>query len=186
MEEPHLGFKTVTINNILETDPVVATMVSLNHETGEVKAQEYGDWVRMVTTIELDARVPLEVRKAFMFSRGAVCYAHWYYPALTLGMNDMLRVADFAASEACKEHQINLPVPTKKGKLRYPTFAENIDALAKVGVIRDDDVRIWKVIREARNHATHPAAQNIFGFPHAYETLKLVRDIINRLDWLPV
>lgn len=185
MQQPHFGFKTVTMENILETDPVVATMVRMNHETGEVREQDYGDWVRIVTGFDLDARVPIEVRKAFMFSRGALCYAHWYYPALTLGMNDMLRVADFSASEACKEREINLPVLSKRGKIRYSTFAENIAALAEARIIASSDVRLWNLIRDARNHATHPAAQNIFGFPHARDTLKYVRDLINRLDWMP-
>jgi hypothetical protein len=185
MEEPHLGFKTVTIENILETDPIVATLVTLNHKTGEVREQEYCDWVRIVNEIELDARVPREVRKAYTFSRGALCYAHWYYPALTLGMNDMLRIADFAAAQSCKERNINQPILMKNGKFRYFTFTQNLDTLAKDGIIPTGDVRMWRIIRDARNRATHPAAQNIFGFAYAYDTLKVVRDLINRIEWLP-
>jgi hypothetical protein len=30
-----------------------------------------------------------------------MCYGHWYYPALTLGIHDMLRIADFALTRAC-------------------------------------------------------------------------------------
>jgi hypothetical protein len=181
--EDHLGFKLVTIHNILDTDPVVATMVTFDHQTGEVREQEYGDWVRLVNEVELDARVPREVRKAFTFSRGALCYAHWYYPALTLGMNDMLRIADFAVAEACKERGVNQPTRMKNGKVRYFTFSQNIETLAKDAAIPTVDVRMWKIIRDARNRATHPAAQNIFGFPHAYDTLKLVRDLINQIAW---
>ena len=145
--EPHFGFKLVNTDNILDTDPVVRTMGTLNHQTGEEKEQEYGDWVRLVNDIELDARVPREVRRAFMFSRGALCYAHWYYPALTLGMNDMLRIADFAVAESCKERGINQPTRKKNGKMMYSTFSANIKTLVQAGVIKANDERMWNVIR---------------------------------------
>lgn len=177
--EPHFGFKVVTVDNILTVDPIVATMVKRERSTGDIYQQEPEDWVPVVLEIELDARVPWEIRRMFAFTRGAMCYAGWDYPALTLGTHDMLRIADAAVTASCKERGINQPV----GK-RIFTFAQNIEALATGGVIPANDVRLWDTVRCARNRATHPAAQHIYGFSFAYDTLRLVRDLINHLDWL--
>ncbi|HTW85401.1 MAG TPA: hypothetical protein VMD91_15130 [Candidatus Sulfotelmatobacter sp.] len=177
--EPHFGFKAVTLDNVLTVDPIVATMVKRERSTGDIYHQEPEDWVPVVLAIELDARVPWEIRRMFAFSRGAMCYAGWYYPALTLGAHDMLRIADSAAAAACRERGINQPI----GK-RFFTFEQNIKALSEAGIIEPSDVRLWNIIRDQRNRTTHPAAQHIYDFAFAYDVLKIVRDLINRLDWL--
>ncbi len=96
----------MTADNVLDTDPVVATMVTLNKSTGEVRPQAPEDWVRLVMGIGLDAKVQLEVRKMFTFTQGAMSYGHWYYPLRTLIAHDLLRVADYATVESCRERRI--------------------------------------------------------------------------------
>lgn len=179
MNEPVLGFKIVTVENILETDPVVSAMVVFNLKSGESRPHQYDDWVRDVMAVELSSRVPFEVRRMFAFSQGALCYAHWYYPALTLGILDMLRVAEFAIAEACRERDINQPTGKK-----FLTFSDNIRELVKANILEQDDNHIWNTMREHRNRTIHPAAQFIYGFNQAYETLKTTSQIIERIKWL--
>jgi hypothetical protein len=167
---PHLGFKAVTSENVLEVDPVVATMATMDHRTGIVRPQTPDDWVPFVVAVELSANVPHEVRRAFTLAQHAMCYAHWYYPMLTLGADDLLRVADFAAAEAAREHGI-----------RARTFEQRIGRLVSAGVIPHEDEPLWTALRAARNSATHPAFQHIYGFSHALHILNAVREVIDRI-----
>ncbi len=171
---PSLGFKIVTLENVLEVDPVVADFVTLNHTTGEVRPQAPEDWVRLVMSITLNAAVPHEVRKMFTFAQGAMCYAHWYYPLLTLISHDLLRVADFATVQACRARGIS-------GK----TMEKRIAALVADGAIGSTDERLWHQIRGARNRTTHPPTQDIYGFSMAFDILRTVRDLIDRVAWSP-
>jgi hypothetical protein len=170
--DAHLGFKNVTVENVLGVDPVVAMMYALNHATDEARPQEPSDWITVVVRVELSHSVPHEVRRVFTFAKGAMCYAHWYYPMLTLGAHELLRVTDFAAAEACRLHGI-----------KAKTFKDRIAELAAAGVISAADESMWTTIRNARNRATHPAAQDVYGFSHAYQILKIVHAVINRLVW---
>jgi aminoglycoside 6'-N-acetyltransferase len=168
----HLGFKRVTLENALVTDPVVTMMATRIKSTGEFRAQEPGDWIPLIMSVGLRARVHNEVRRMFVFAQGAMCYVHWYYPALTLGIDDMLRIADFAVVQACKQRSI-----------RKKTFEKRIDALCALNAIATADEPIWDTIRNARNRATHPSAQNVYGFAQAYDMVKFIAGAIDRIDW---
>jgi hypothetical protein len=109
----------------------------------------------------------------FTFTQGAMSYGHWYYPLLTLISHDLLRVADYATVEACRERRISAR-----------TFEKRIAALLDAGAIPPGDSRMWTNIREARNRATHPASQNIYGFSMAFDVLKVVSALIGRIDWV--
>lgn len=170
---PGFGFKIVTLRNVLEVDPVVADHVTLNHATGAVRAQAPEDWVPLVMGITLDSAVPHEVRKMFTFAQGAMCYAHWYYPLLTLISHDLLRVADFATVEACRERG-----------LVSKTMHKRIAALVAHGAIAPRDERLWSSIRDARNRTTHPPTQSIYGFGLAFDILRTIRDLIESVAWL--
>lgn len=168
----HLGFKIVTVENVLETDPVIASMVVMNHTTGEVREQGPQDWIPLIMGVALDDQVPQEVRRSFAFAQGAMCYAHWYYPLLTLISHDLLRVADFATVEACRQRGI-----------KAKTFKERIAALTVAGGIALTDEPVWTNIRSHRNHATHPTAQSIYSLGMAYKILTVVQTLINRIQW---
>lgn len=172
--DPTFGFKIVTLENVLEVDPVVADHVTLNRATGEARPQAKEDWVPLVMSVTLDTAVPHEVRKMFIFAQGAMCYAHWYYPLLTLVSHDLLRVADFATVEACRERA-----------LRGRTMQKRITALVADGAVAPADERLWTVIREARNRTTHPPTQYIYGFGMAFDILRTIRDLIDRIAWPP-
>lgn len=175
MNKPHLGFKRVTTANALETDPVVSDMWTVNHSTGEARPQEPGDWISLITSIELRPVVPSEVHRMFTLVQGALCYAHWYYPMVTIGMNEMLRIADVATDKACKQRRLPYGEDAP--------FARRIDSLATVGAIDDADKQLWHRLRKQRNRATHPSSQNIYGFAQAFDTARHVRDLIDRINW---
>lgn len=168
------GFKIVTLENVLEVDPVVADHVTLNRATGEARLQAPEDWVPLVMGVTLDAKVPHEVRKMFVFVQGAMCYAHWYYPLLTLISHDLLRVADFATVEACRERGLG-----------STTMEKRIAALVAHGAVTPEDERVWTIVRKARNRATHPPTQDIYGFSMAFDILRAIRNLIDRIAWLP-
>ena len=132
------------------------------------------DCVPLVMGVALDEKVPLEVRRTFVFAQGALCYGHWYYPLLTLISHDLLRIADFAMVAACRERQIGAR-----------TFEKRIAALITAGAISAQDEQMWTELRKERDRATHPASQSIYGFSMAFDVLKVVRELINRIDWLP-
>lgn len=172
---PHLGFKRVTAQNVQETDPLVADMWTRNNITGEARPQEPNDWISVITGIELRRVVPSEVHRMFTLVQGAFCYAHWYYPMVTICLNEMLRIADVATDKACKQR--GLPHGEDS------SFAQRIDQLASRKVIDQTAKPIWHQLRKQRNRATHPSSQSIYGFSHAFDTVKHVKELIDNIHW---
>jgi hypothetical protein len=67
------------------------------------------NYATMLTAINLSSKAPLEVRRAFLFTRNAMCYGYWYYPLFTIATDQLLRIADFAATEAAQQYDIKPP-----------------------------------------------------------------------------
>jgi hypothetical protein len=103
--------------------------------------------------------VPHEVQRMFSFVQGAFCYAHWYYPMVTLGMHDTLRIADFATNQACKQRL--LPHAEKA------SFFKRIETLVKVGATDQADEELWHKIRKRRNRVTHLSTHVVQGYEQA-------------------
>ena len=159
-----LGFKLTTVENWLEPDPLMAALVNHNHSTGLVRPTQGTDWIAYVARTPLDEHVPFEVWAAFNFAAGAIGYAYFYYPLLTVVSQQALRVADFAVDQLFEA----------MGKTKVNSLARRLKILRVEGLISEGEFHRWDGIRRLRNKATHPAWQENWGHAMSLQLIETV------------
>lgn len=167
-----LGFKVVDAENVLTIDPVVADLATMSSD-GTTRPMTQQDFARAFAAINLDASVPTEVRRGFLFTRNALCYGYWCYGMLTLGAQQMLRVADDALAFAVRE----------RGITKRMTFADRIRKLVELGDIPAEDEIRWDGVRNLRNSATHQRFQQIWSPGMARQMASTVAILLARVAW---
>lgn len=172
MTTNEMGFKLVDADNVLAPDAVSVDF----HILTPLGARPMGsdDWIAAINEVQLCEGVPLVVRRAFMMARNAMCYAHWYYPVLTLMVQQLLRVADFANGIACQGYGINTKWP----------LAKRTAALCEAGAIPKEQAGLWEGLRRQRNHCTHPNFQEVWPPGMVIETARHVAEAINTISWV--
>ena len=165
------GFKLVDETNVLIPDDVFKALVTIDEDGPRPVAP--ADTMQALQEVRLEKSVPLNVRRAFQMALGAMAYAYWYYPLLTLAAQQILRVADFASDIFARERGMDL---------QY-SLAARLKALAKDGAVDELQLRRWEGIRRLRNSATHPSFQQIWGPAQAIDVARAVADAINTLPW---
>ena len=146
------GFKKITQNNWLESDPALKGFVRVltDGKTQPLTGDEYLSFILRPKLIE---QVPIEIQKLFEVARGAMAYGYFFYPLYTLAAEQLFRVADVAMVHKCKL----LEAPKSRN-----TFEKRIDWLIDTGAILKSELSRWEAIREIRNIASHPDQQSIF------------------------
>jgi hypothetical protein len=167
------GFKLTTVGNWLEPDPLMAALVNLNHSTGAVTPTQGTDWIAYVARTPLDEHVPFEVWAAFNFAAGAIGYAHFYYPLLTIVSQQVLRVADYAVDRLFEA----------LGKTKVNSLARRLEILQLEVLISEGEFHRWDGIRRLRNKATHPAWQENWGHAMSLQLIETVSLAISALPW---
>jgi hypothetical protein len=119
----------------------------------------------------LSEAVPLPVRKLYETARGALAYSVVFYPLLTLGAEQLLRVIDSATLHKCE--QMNAPDIGK--------FFQRIEWLRKHKAIPESEEPRSKQVVELRNQASHPTDQMIFNLPMALTLLDLTVELVESL-----
>lgn len=154
--EEGMGFRRLTPQNWLQPDPVMRAFVhgAMSGKpyvpTGEQRLQE-------IMSIELSEEVPLEVRKLFAVTRGALCYGYFFYPLYALASEQLARVAEAAVSR--KYEALGGPKRTRKNpesKPKRATFEDKLRYLEEKGLVTEPDDVWWGAIRDLRNAASHP------------------------------
>jgi hypothetical protein len=170
-EEAHYGFKMVDEMNLLAPDPLMGSMAT--RENDVVRPMIPNDLLQPILAVTLEERVPFEVRRAFFFARNAMCYGYWYYPLITLGSQQLLRVADYATEVA----------GSVNGLTPHRNFRPRIDQLVAAGVIDSANRGTWELICRFRNKATHPEWQQIWGIPQTLNVVRAVANEITAMRW---
>jgi hypothetical protein len=162
-----LGFKRLSLANWLTVDPawegVVISLSGSDPSTG---------WIEDLTRVELDATIPLSIRKVFEVARGTLVYGLMFYPLLTLGAEQLFRVLEAAVSHKC--HVLNAPSQVR-------TFARKIDWLTSQKLIAPEEQTRWHVMRKLRNLGSHPTEQAIFSVGMTLTVLDSTAELINTL-----
>ncbi len=166
-----LGFKVVDGENVLRPDPLMEALATMD-ATG-IRPILETDFARTFAKIEIDAGVPLEARRGFLFARNAMCYGYWCYGLMTLGMQQMMRVADDALAHAVRE----------RGYAKRMSFADRIRKLIALGDIPADDEARWNALRNLRNSATHQTFQQIASPGQAAQMASTVAALLARVAW---
>ncbi|MGI8483866.1 MAG: DUF4145 domain-containing protein [Thermomicrobiales bacterium] len=150
-----LGFKTLTVENMQQSDPVLSIFVRLSAQDGSIRKLAADEWAREILVVELSEQVPREVRRLFAVARGALVYGYFFYPLYTLGAEQLFRVAEAAVGHKCQDLGVSAT------KLKSLTFQKQLEYLVKQGTISTTDERRWDALRHLRNLSSHPEDQTI-------------------------
>jgi hypothetical protein len=93
------------------------------------------EWIKFFFLPTLDTKIPLELAKLLEVTRGAMIYGWYFYPLLTLGIDQCWRILETGVRVRCQQLGIPTKKLTKKGKEISTTFDENITALSRLGII---------------------------------------------------
>ena len=138
-------------------------------------------WIEKISEPTLLPAINREVHSLFEVARSCIIYGYLCYPLLTLGTEQVHRVAETAVRVRAKE------VGWKPGEQTYgersdlPNFRIAIQHLQKMEVIPLDASRWWEIAVWLRNHASHPTMQTIHLPSTAISTLNDVASRINDL-----
>jgi hypothetical protein len=158
-----LGFKRLTPENWLQIDPIIE-MLGWS-EFGE-------DWLALTMKPRLSERVPSAIYKLYEAARAAMCYGFYFYPLHTLATEQLLRVAEAAATERCT--QLNAPASVR-------TFNDKIGFLETTLSPALFDAARWHGLRRLRNEASHPRQQNILSPGMAIPAVEGLALLLNQL-----
>lgn len=158
-----LGFKKISKDNWRTPDPIWD--VYWRAEPDPVQA-----WVEDFLSVQPAASVPLEIRQMFEVARGPFVYGLMCYPLVTLGAEQMCRVADAAVALKCR-------------LLKLPKwdFSRRLDWLVENGAIKPEDKRRWEYLRFVRNEGSHPKVQTILTPVMCLGIMETVAELVNDL-----
>lgn len=121
---------------------------------------------------QLEPAVPSEIRRMFEVARGVACYGAFFYPAYTIGHDQLFRVLEAAVAEKCGR------VDASTSRWAY---GRQIKWLHEQKYIADDDYARWHAARQVRNFASHPRKQWIVSPDMVISAISIVTEFINLL-----
>ncbi|HTV38344.1 MAG TPA: hypothetical protein VMF12_18085 [Xanthobacteraceae bacterium] len=161
------GFKRLTLQNWQTPDPV------WRHFAHPPFLDPADAWVQDILKNELAESVPIAVRRLFEVARGTLVYGFFFYPLLTVGTEQIFRVADAATTIKCK----SMTAPRAKTK----PFETRLEWLRDNNAFAESEYPRWDALREMRNTASHPCDQHILSPTPALQMLEATAELINRL-----
>ncbi|CAG0937763.1 hypothetical protein TFLX_06718 [Thermoflexales bacterium] len=166
-----LGIKNLTVNNWLEPDEPSKIFVRISSD-GQPYPMTGDECANVILEPNLLETVPLDIRRLFEVTRGAMVYSYFFYPMWTLAVEQLFRVAEAAISHKCQ---------AKGAPASKDTLKKKIDWLIEVSEIPESERTTWNWIREARNWASHLETQTILTPSMAIQLLEAVTERINSL-----
>lgn len=161
------GFRLLAVDTWLHVDPAWPGTVMSSSRPDPSEA-----WVHDVCQIRLTDRVPDSLQRLFEVARGSYAYSLMFYPLLTLGAEQLLRVVEGAIAFRFKEGG-------GPGSLRR--FQNRIDWLGTQGIISPNQQQRFHQVRIVRNSVSHPLDQNMYNPTMALEILEMTAEILNEL-----
>lgn len=170
-EEPWMSdFRQLTSKNILEVDPIYRATpmwsddpVTLNSRIAEA--------IDEVLAVNLDSRVPLDIRQMFEVMKGALAYGFFYRPLTTFAASQVYSIEDAALHHRCKLAGITPP----------KEFHRRIEALLRAGIIPPYEANLWHTKRQLRNDVAHRTHQWLLWPGMDFSTVELAALDINSL-----
>ena len=166
----NLGIKELTTSNWLEGDKVSQLWTEIDLTTGEYTQITGEKWAKSILSIQLSVKVPTDIERLFKVAQGCMCYGHFFYPLYTLGLQQLHRVHEAAATHACELRNI-----------KKKTYNDKLTALNKINLINDEEIHKWHVSRKLRNSSSHASAQTIISPNFTVGHLAQSSQLISRL-----
>lgn len=165
-----LGFKRITVANWQDRDMPIG-----------FSALTPDSWVEHNMDPQLGPNVPADIAALFEVARGAIVYGWFFYPLITLAVEQCSRVLEAGVKACCVEHGIPTQRLDKSGSPIATTYSQNIAMLIKSEVIPASDADLWNVARDLRNLFSHPERQMIFPPGVTLGMLQTTADRLNEL-----
>ena len=106
------GIKELTAESWLESDPLMKQMMSRNPFSGEQQKMTREDWSGLFLAHQLHISVPVEIRRLYSVAQSALLYGLFYYPLITLGTEQLLRVVETSIIHICQQKFKQAKKPT--------------------------------------------------------------------------
>jgi hypothetical protein len=146
------GFKDVTVGNWLKADSHLCAMVRFSHLPNDFDPNEANEWVKEILSINMDERVPEDIRKMFVVARATVVYGTLFYPLFALANEQLYRIADAAVVHRCRQLKAPESLRGMEGRLDWLLAQNSISPLGR---------SIWDAIRKLGNFASHSDRQSL-------------------------
>ncbi len=172
MIDRNLGFQKLTKENWLTVAGAMQNRVTLRQD-GTIAPMVAEDWLEPILMPKILDSVPVEIEALFEAARGTMAYGWFFYPAMTLGAQQLFRVAEAAVRMLCVDN----------GAPRPRSFKDAVDWLVAKSVIPIADQTRWEALRSLRNLGSHPKLQEHLGPALAFQALTDVADLINGLPF---
>lgn len=169
-------FKQLTPDNWQQPDPASELFARRDVQTDAMRPMTPDDWAGRFLAVQLDERVPADVRDLFAVARGTMLYGAFFYPLYAVGGEQARRVADAAALH--RYNQLGGP-KTKNGKDQ--TFRYRITWMVAQGAIAQADEPRWAAHCKLRNIGSHPDFQMLHMPGDALHSLRVIAASINEL-----
>lgn len=167
-QENYLGQKRLTPANWHQPDQAWRVFGGPD-QYGNHIALTQERWADEVFEPRLNDSAPEEVKALFEVARGAMLYAYFYYPVMTLASEQLYRVTDAAL------------IKRLEGQPNCKDFKGRISMAIKLGIIPSQEEARWDATRELRNYASHPKRQSILAPGNALSALSITARQINLL-----
>ena len=172
------GFKRITVANWQERD----MPSGFSRLTPDL-------WVEHNMQPQLGPNVPADIVSLFEVARGAMIYGWFFYPLITMAMEQCSRVLEAGVKACCVEHGIPTqrlakngnPLRTKDGRIIETSYAKNIARLIESGIALANHADLWSAARELRNLFSHPERQMLFPPGVTLSMLQITADRLNEL-----
>jgi len=127
-------------------------------------------WISAFLGPKLCPSVPASVVQLFEIARGCMIYCWFFYPLATLGFEQCTRVGEAALRN--RRRMLNQ---------EPETFAKDLAALVKAGVICTDAEGRWEAMRRLRNDRSHAERLMLVDPGQAVGGLECAAELINGL-----
>lgn len=164
--------KKITSSNWLEQDPRSNSVKNINLKTGIPEDISPEVWLDKFLIPQLSSGVPEDVRNLFEAARGLLIYGYFFYPIYTLGIEQLIRVANTATRLKCVH--MNAPEGVNN-------FYRQIEYLHQESIIDSKEQDRWQSLRKLRNMSSHPTEHTILNQSTVLMTLAFIAEDINNL-----
>lgn len=138
-------------------------------------------WREAFLGIQLDAAVPNDVARMFEAARAGMLYGYFFQPLLAMAVEQCYRVLESGARARCAVAGLPVHCDDSQGKPHPLSFAHNLRALAKLGLIEDTDLLLWRQAPELRDWVTAPAHQAALTLDHGRTALVRAAELLGKL-----
>ncbi len=148
---------------------------------GRTEVMDADRWREAFVGIRLDPAVPADVARLFEAARGGMVYGYFFQPLLAMGVEQCYRVLESGARKRCAMAGLPVHCDDSQGKPHPLSFAHNLRALSRLGLIADTDLLLWRQAPELRDWVAAPEHQAALNLEHGRTALARAAELLGKL-----